>query len=88
MTGAKVNAQAYLGGRDERLTLLQTLHTYSAGGAWAAHREHVTGALRAGMTADLVMMGCDVGATPPEDLDRSPVALTVAGGRITHRLSV
>lgn len=85
---AALTRQAYSGGRDERLTLLQTLHAYTAGGAWAAHRDHVTGTLRAGMAADLVMMGCDMEVTPPEELDRYPVALTVAGGRITHRLSV
>ena len=31
------------------------------------------------------LMASDIEATPPEDIDRYPVAVTVCGGRITHR---
>lgn len=85
---AALTRHPYEGAKDECLTLMASLHAYTAGGAWAAHREAVTGTLREGMAGDLVVLGCDIESTPPEDLDRHPVALTVCGGRITHRDSI
>ncbi|MEF3046508.1 amidohydrolase [Pseudotabrizicola sp. L79] len=82
---AALTRAPYDGAADERLALMDTLRAYTAGGAWAAHMDHLTGTLRVGMAADLVMLGCDVETTAPQDLDRHPVALTIAGGRITHQ---
>ena len=82
---AALTRAPYDGAADERLTLMDTLRAYTAGGAWAAHMDHLTGTLRVGMAADLVMLGCDVETTAPQDLDRHPVALTITGGRITHQ---
>jgi predicted amidohydrolase YtcJ len=82
---AALTRRPYQGCPDERLGLMASLRAYTAGGAWAAHRDHVTGTLRPGLAADLVILGCDVEATPPADLDRHPVALTVCGGRVTHQ---
>ncbi|WP_374372267.1 amidohydrolase [Tabrizicola sp.] len=74
----------YEGCQDERVGLMQVLHAYTAGGAWAAHREGLTGVLRAGMAADLVLIDGDIEAIPAEDLGRTGIALTIAGGRVTH----
>lgn len=81
---AALTRPTYPGAQDERLSLHQALHAYTAGGAWAAHREHVTGTLRPGMAADLVLLSGDIEAVPPEEIDRLSVALTICGGRITH----
>lgn len=85
---AALTRQPYDGAKDERMDLMASLRAYTAGGAWAAHRDHVTGTLREGMAADLVMLGCDVEATDPQTLDTKPVALTICGGRITHEGAV
>lgn len=71
-------------GRDERLGLMDALHAYTAGGAWASHREGVTGTLRAGLAGDLVLIDGDVESVPSSDLGKTGIALTVCGGRITH----
>ena len=63
----------YEGCGDERLGLMESLHAYTAGGAWAAHLEGLTGRLVPGLAADLVLLG-GVG-----------IALTISGGQITHR---
>lgn len=81
---AALTRAPYEGCGDERVGLAETLRAYTAGGAWAAHRDHVAGTLRPGLAADLVMLGCDVETTPPEALDGRPVAMTICGGRITH----
>ena len=70
---------------DQRVGLMAVLHAYTAGGAWAAHREHVTGRLRQGLAADLVLLDGDIEATAPDAVGAMNVALTVCGGRITHQ---
>jgi predicted amidohydrolase YtcJ len=83
--GAALTRRPYEGAPDERIGLMPTLRAYTAGGAWAAHRDAVTGTLREGMAADVVVLSADIEATPPEEIAGLGVALTVAGGRITHR---
>jgi predicted amidohydrolase YtcJ len=75
----------YAGCGDETLGLMDTLRAYTAGGAWAAHWEGLTGRLRPGLAADLVLLDGDVEAIPAGQLGATGIALTVAGGRITHR---
>ncbi len=73
---------------DERLDLMDVLYAYTAGGAWAAHREHVAGRLVAGMAADLVLLGGDIESVAASGIGALGVVLTVAGGRITHENGV
>jgi predicted amidohydrolase YtcJ len=75
----------YDGAADERLGLMETLHAYTAGGAWAAHRDHLTGRLAPGLAADVVMLDGDIEATTPGAIGAMSVALTICGGRITHQ---
>jgi predicted amidohydrolase YtcJ len=74
----------YAGAADERLSLMATLWAYTAGGAWAAHMEGLTGRLVPGLAADLVLLDGDIEAVAPGDLGQMGIALTIAGGRITH----
>lgn len=82
--GAAVTRQPFAGGLDERLSLRETLRAYTAGGAWAAHREHVTGMLRPGLAADVVVLSGDIEAVAPEAIAAMAVDLTICGGRIVH----
>ena len=75
----------FAGAADERVSLMETLHAYTAGGARAAHMEDLTGTLRAGMAGDLVLIDGDIESIPPERIGATGIALTVAGGRITHQ---
>ena len=74
----------YEGAADERLGLMESLHAYTAGGAWAAHMEGLTGRLVPGLAADLVLLDGDIEAVAPDTLGQMGIALTIAGGRITH----
>lgn len=82
--GAALSRPAYAGGRDERLGLMESLHAYTAGGAWAAHRETVTGCLRPGLAGDVVMLSGDIEAMGAEDIADMGIALTICGGQITY----
>ncbi len=75
----------YEGCQDERVSLMDTLYAYTAGGAWAAHMEGLTGCLRPGLAGDLVVIDGDIETIPPDQIGRTGIALTVAGGRITHQ---
>ena len=68
--------------KDERLSVEDTLHAYTAGGAYAAHCEHRFGTLEPGKAADLVMLSTN---EKPEAVDwaTAVVDLTIMDGRIT-----
>ncbi len=72
------------GAADERLGLMETLRAYTAGGAWAAHMEGLTGTLRAGLAADLVLIDGDIEAIPAGQIGATGIALTVARGQVTY----
>ena len=74
----------YEGCQDERVSLMAVLRAYTAGGAWAAHMEGLTGTLREGMAADLVLIDGDIEAIPADAMGKTGIALTIAGGRVTH----
>ncbi|HRK43912.1 MAG TPA: amidohydrolase, partial [Gemmobacter sp.] len=74
----------YEGAGDERLSLMESLHAYTAGGAWAAHMEDICGTLRPGLGGDLVMLDGDIEAIPPEQLGQTGIALTICAGIVTH----
>jgi predicted amidohydrolase YtcJ len=74
----------YDGCQDERVGLMEVLRAYTAGGAWAAQLDGLTGALRVGLAADLVLLDGDIEAIPAAEMGRMGIALTIAGGRITH----
>ena len=81
---ASQTRQVYPGGVDERLTLMESLNAYTYGGAYAAHRDQVTGCLRVGMAADLVMLSGDIEAVVPAEIADLGVSLTICGGQVTH----
>jgi predicted amidohydrolase YtcJ len=82
---AAMTRQPYPECADERLSLMESLHAYTAGGAYAAHWDQLTGVLKPGLAADLVMLEGDVEAIHPDSLGITPVALTICAGRITHQ---
>ena len=71
--------------QDERLSLMDSLYAYTAGGARAAHLEHVTGRLTPGLAADLVLLAGDIEQIAVTDFGQTGIAMTIAGGKITHR---
>jgi predicted amidohydrolase YtcJ len=76
----------YEGADDERVSLSETLYAYTAGGAWAGRLDALTGTLRPGMAGDLVMIDGDIEAIAADQIGQTGIALTVAGGRITHQM--
>jgi predicted amidohydrolase YtcJ len=74
----------YEGCPDERVGLMEVLRAYTAGGAWAAHMDALTGTLRVGLAADLVLIDGDIETIPADRIGQTGIALTISGGRVTH----
>ncbi len=74
----------YAGTGDERVDLRTALRAYTAGGARTAHLDMLTGTLRPGLAADLVLIDGDIEAIPADRLGETAIALTIVGGRVTH----
>lgn len=85
---AAMTRKPYDGCLDERLSLQDTLYAYTAGGAWAAHMDHVTGRLTTGLAGDIVVLDGNIETTAFDRIAEIPVALTICGGRVTHDAGV
>ena len=68
---------------ENAMSLLEALHGYTAGGAYAGFDENRLGSLQAGFKADVVVMDCDLEALSPDELDRARAAVTFCDGEIT-----
>ena len=72
----------------QRLTLMQVLHAYTAGGAFTEGTDDRKGRLAPGMLADLAVLSDDIEAVAPEAIGAMTVDMTICGGRVTHRGAV
>ena len=68
----------------QRIGLHDALRGYTANGAYQLRLEHRTGTLRAGLAADLTVLGADLFGVDPREIHSVPVILTMMDGRITH----
>ncbi len=70
---------------DQRQTLHQAIHGYTAGGAYAEFNEHRKGTLKQGYMADIVVLDGNIETTRPEAVTSLKVALTLCDGRVTYQ---
>ncbi len=82
---AALTRAPYEGCADERLGQMESLAAYTAGGAWAAHLDGVTGRLVQGLAADAVVIDGDIDSLTGPEFGATGIALTLCGGKITHR---
>ena len=69
----------------QKITVDEALAAYTRSNAYAMFLDAVTGILRPGHAADLVLLDRDLTAAPPETIATTRVLLTVVGGRIVFR---
>jgi predicted amidohydrolase YtcJ len=70
---------------DQKITLAEALHAYTAGNAWAVFAEHEWGTLAPGHDADVVVLDHNLFTMAPESLATARVAVTMVGGRVVYR---
>ncbi|MEM1314556.1 MAG: amidohydrolase [Pseudomonadota bacterium] len=69
---------------DQRSTLMEALHGYTAGGAYAGFDEGRLGRLAPGRPADVAVMDRDLEALAPEAIDQARAAVTLLEGQPIH----
>lgn len=69
---------------NERLTLPQAIEGYTAGAAYAAHREKTEGSLEAGKLADLIIISQDLFTVAPNQIGKTKVMMTMVGGKVVY----
>jgi predicted amidohydrolase YtcJ len=70
---------------DQALTIEECVQGYTVNAARACWRDHFTGMLRVGYSADLIVLDRDVFAIPPQDISQTRVLCTLFKGREVWR---
>ena len=70
----------------EAVDLATLIEAYTAGGAYAMHRESETGSIEVGKRADLVVLGRDLFEVRPEEISEVKVRQTFVSGRRVYPL--
>jgi hypothetical protein len=68
----------------QRQSLADTLHSYTAMGAYAEFAEKQKGMLKKGMLADVAVLDRDLTAIAPDDIQHVQLRATLVGGRVVH----
>ena len=69
----------------EGLSLRASLAMHTRNGAFQLHQEKLSGQIRPGFAADLIVLDRDVLRTPLKRVSKTKVRMTMVGGRIVHR---
>jgi predicted amidohydrolase YtcJ len=69
----------------EGLSLHASLVMHTRNSAFQLHQENLTGQIREGFAADLIVLDRDLLRVPLERVSKAKVKLTMVGGRIVHR---
>lgn len=72
-------------GANQRVSLAEALHAYTAGGAWLAHAETERGSIAPGRLADLVVLGRDLFSVDALAIHATTVELTMVDGEVVFR---
>jgi predicted amidohydrolase YtcJ len=66
---------------EQRVSVLQAVHMYTTAGAYLSFDESRKGRLAPGMLADITVLSRDILAVPPEEIPKTKVLMTIAGGK-------
>jgi predicted amidohydrolase YtcJ len=69
----------------ERITVVQAVHAYTMGSAYAEHQEKVKGSIEPGKLADLVVLSDDIFTIKPEAIEKTKVDITIFDGKIIYQ---
>lgn len=64
-------------------SLMDTLHSFTAAGAYMEFMEDRKGTLKEGFLADIAILDSDLEKTPPEDIAEVRARMTICDGRVT-----
>lgn len=71
---------------EQRISVAEAIEGYTLGAAYAGGRETTEGSLEVGKVADLILLSQNLFDAATTDLARTRVLLTMAGGKVVHRV--
>ncbi len=71
---------------EQKISLAKAIEAYTMGSAYAEFRENEKGSLAPGKLADVVVLGADLFAIPPEKIRDVKVRATLIGGKIVNQV--
>lgn len=74
--------------RSEGISLPASITMHTRNSAYQLHQETLSGRIRPGLAADLVVLDRDILGVPLTKVSNSTARLTTVGGRITHRKGI
>jgi predicted amidohydrolase YtcJ len=74
--------------KSEGISLPASIAMHTRNSAYQLHQESLSGRLRPGMAADLVVLDRDILAVPLRKVSKAEARLTMVGGRTTHRRGI
>jgi predicted amidohydrolase YtcJ len=69
----------------EKLRAKDCLRAYTVGSAYAEFEEQRKGVIAPGMLADIVVYPMDLSEISPREIMKTPVVMTIVGGRIVYQ---
>lgn len=73
-------------GKEQIITPLQALKTYTQGGAFSSFEESSKGSIETGKYADYILMSNNPLLVPSDTLEETKILLTVIGGKIVYEV--
>jgi predicted amidohydrolase YtcJ len=71
--------------KSEGISLPASIAMHTRNSAYQLHQESLSGRIRPGMAADVVVLDRDILAVPLRKVSNAEARLTMVGGRVTHR---
>ena len=68
----------------QKIKVEEALRAYTIDAAYAGFSESKLGSLEPGKLADMVVLGRNLFDTPPNELDKVPIRMTIVGGKIVY----
>ena len=70
---------------EQKISVREAVHAYTFGPAYASFRDLITGSIRPGKLADLVVLSRDIFEIDPVEIRDTKVELTIVDGEIVHQ---
>jgi predicted amidohydrolase YtcJ len=69
----------------QKINVEEALKAYTIDAAYAGFSESNLGSIEPGKLADIVVLGRNLFDTPPNELDKVPIQITIVGGKIVYQ---
>jgi len=74
-------------GRDQKMSRLEALRSYTVNNAFAAFEENLKGTLTVGKLADITVLSRDITRVPEDQINDAAIVYTIVGGKIVYRVN-